>query len=78
MSEDDILEILYKPEHISVIYGTDDKTIIQFARAIEAKAVAKEREACAALAESQRDSEEYGHAKAACSHIVEAIRARGE
>lgn len=45
---------------------------------IEKEAAAKERSACAALAEQQRDSEEYGHAKAACSHIVEAIRARGE
>lgn len=74
MSEEDILEIAYSPEYICIFDDTDGKAIIKFARAI----AAKEREACAALAESQRGSEEYGHAKAACSYIVEAIRARGE
>ena len=43
-----------------------------------ADAVAKEREACAKVADEQAQDEPYGHAKFRCGNIAAAIRARGQ
>lgn len=74
MTDDDILKIADECGLLDLYGPPTQVDFIFFALAI----AAKEREVCAALAEAQRDSEEYGHAKHACNSIAEAIRARWE
>lgn len=80
MSEDDILELarISADAYLYYLFSNESSEgeikvfLYKFARAIEAKAVAKEREACAKVCEndeSGRDSNYY---------FAEAIRARGE
>ena len=77
MSEEDILEIAHSDEHIFIFDDVPDSEIIKFARAIEAKAVEKEREACISACEHEKKAAGWRLAEY-FDLCIAAIRARGE